>query len=595
MAYLCKVYFNTGFDELNIPDNPNLLEQCVFREFDALNIHQDKFLNSIRIKSTYEELYGADYIMVGNAYYAISNIRMLNLNTAELTLTPDYINSNGGISALTIESGWASRVCIPEYEDQLFAYTIEEDFTPNEPLQLSSPVAIIDTHTGTSLADEWTIIETTMQLEDLGQRYTENEDLDALAFKAPQYVTPEEGLINSVIVPQLPYAGTDTTTVGILWIGGDPPVVKSTNTPGIILFAAKGGGGDSTNLNAGITIARSCGVESSILNQYVIPEAYIDTVNTSFLADGGCRIVRFVANNQVKTINSLPFEYVSGIHNKKVFSGKANSYILCSNVSGNKTTCNPEDIATPTGDLTIHIMSDLRPNGKPWCFFEYYKGSYNSLMQLSCEGLEWQNAPLVYTDKSGNLLDRYNFESNQYQAAFNNGLSAITGLMNLSTGAISAAGTGNIGGLLSTMTGTANLLGSQTNYALNRQRDITNYTAQQNLVVPDVNFPKNEGLRDFFGNNFYLLRTRYSDLDARRFDRYLTMYGYKVSLPFTYSQLTSRYAFNYIQVGGVSLKYNNNTTFAYKTGAERQLEAGVRIWHVLPDTRFFDNGNKEEV
>lgn len=618
MEYKCRLFYNTGFDGINIPDSPKLLEQYDYKDFPTLDILQDRVLNSIRIDATYELVKGADYIQIGSTYYIINGYTMLNTNTCQLSLIVDYITSNGGIEAMEVESGWVNRTHIAKEDDLLFNYVLEEPFSPNDPLELSDIIPVKEVKN----SSEWTILQSTIQLEDLGRNYGETEGLEALWFKANRETTDIDS--NTVIIPKLPYAGDDYTETGINAYNNDVGEVLKTFTPGTLYFVSKGANRETTALNNGMTIARSAGVESAILNQYIIPEAYIDVENSVFLGNDDklySRLVTFVSKNEKISVGALPFEYNLNVKNKKVFSGKYNQYVLCSNVSGNKITMVPEDIRG--GSVPeVRTCADLRANGKPWAYFNYYKGNYNNLMVMSCEGLEWQNAPLIYTSKAGSTLDSYNFNSQYQQNTMNRTLRQIDyiskmftpsqedlnmdinppynydnfiGPLSKNQQAMASAGVrkmaaGHIANIAN--------VGRQaaTDYAndrLSQNRGIFNFTASQNLVVPEINFPRSEDLRDYLGNNFYLYRYKLSENDLQRYDKFLTMFGYSVSLPFTKDLLMNRPYFNYISVGSAQITYNEGVSMAYRLGAENQLSSGVRIWHVKPDIRYYETGNEE--
>ena len=77
--------------------------------------------------------------------------------------------------------------------------------------------------------------------------------------------------------------------------------------------------------------------------------------------------------------------------------------------------------------------------------------------------------------------------------------------------------------------------------------------------------------------------------------KFITMFGYSVSLPFTKDLLTNRPYFNYISVGSAQITYNSGVSMSYRLGAENQLSSGVRIWHVKPDIRYNEIQELEEV
>ena len=100
----------------------------------------------------------------------------------------------------------------------------------------------------------------------------------------------------------------------------------------------------------------------------------------------------------------------------------------------------------------------------------------------------------------------------------------------------------------------------------------------------------------YVGNKFFLVRHRLSDADTIRYDKYLTAYGYSTSEPLTAECFTCRQYFNYVRATDVNIEFKSGTpNFGLRTRQQiaNQLNAGVRIWHVLPNSETgrsaFDN------
>lgn len=584
MAYTVSLYYNTGFDSVNIPDSPALLEQVDKLDFDALNILQNQELGSIRIKATFEQVKNADYCRIGEMYYYINSVTMLNANTCELSLHCDYISSLGGVSMISIDSGWLTRAHVDD--DALFKWTIPEDFVPNESLQINQSSDLID-YSGST---DKILIQSTVNLPSLKDVDTE---LKALTFTSG---TTEDAMYIPYCPPVL-----YETTVGMVW--GDPASgtgIKSTTTPKSVLFL----GENEANIK-GLSVLRSISAESSILAQYVIPSVFINS-SYSTVSDFGS-YTSLISNKFSHNITSLPFVYDSEIKNKKCFCGEYNKYILFSNVSGNKTESLPEDICGGgLGYPLISSSSDLRPNGSPFAWFTYNRGILDYDLQNAVYGLPWQDAPLVYTSKSGSNLDRYNFLSSMYKQNVNfNSYLAGAGVGALGSALSSATSTN-----FSTQQGGYNFLGSAResignggfgyvnqglnlglnsfNYEMDRSKQTQQFLFNQAYQAPEIQFPRQEGLRDFIGNNFKVYRLRLSYNDLRRFDKYLTAFGYKLNEIFDKKYFTTRQKFNYIEASSVQLSTVNASPLRLRIGAENQLTGGVRVWHVIPNLEAFN-------
>ena len=141
MSYSCRIYKNSGFNSCNIPDTPALLEQCAFIDVPTVQIMQERFLSSIRVKATWGDIKNGDYVKLYNPdtgskwFYSIENISMQAKDVAVLSVIPDYINSVGGVSGLKIVDGITERVHVST--DGFGEYTMDDPLTtPSEPLQV---------------------------------------------------------------------------------------------------------------------------------------------------------------------------------------------------------------------------------------------------------------------------------------------------------------------------------------------------------------------------------------------------------------------------------------------------------------------------
>lgn len=613
MAYDVKLYFGTGFDTVNIPDSPSILELAQTKTLPSLHILQDSFLSTVRLKCTYEDIEGADYAKIGEYYYSIEGYKMLNVSTCEVYLLIDAFTSGGGVPEMVIDSGWLQRAHEKEGGD-LISNTIPEPFTPQEPLQMVYLGKIGENVNNGCI----TVVQSTVNLAQLGKEGT----LDALQFKPPG-----SSVDDNCLIPKLGKILTDTqVNMNILNTSGGF-TSYSTTLPGATLYLISDTEEhDLTkfdNIKDGMTNARSIGVESAITAQYNIPHDYIDSSHTS-ISPGFWQISNISspasefpcdANSQ---LGKFKYQVSNVSGSNKLFIGEYNKYIIVSSCSGSKVEANPEDVYESGEQApTIYISSDLRSEGKPYAYFKAYLGYLNTTMQMTCEGLKWQTQPLIYSEKSGNALDTYNFRSSRYEKDFARNMNVGSQIFNTAAsvgGAIAGsagfgnisygAATGNLGATLSTdymnagaagiksLSGTASgwlgLAASGEQYRNQKNADFFRFTASQNLVVPEVNFPRSEGLRDYTGNCFYVFRMMLSTRDIERFQLFLSMYGNAVSVPATKLYFTNKTRFNYVMSDDIKISFSKLSK-AFNEIAESQLRAGVRIWHQLPNYDAYYN------
>ena len=66
--YYLKLFYETGFDRYNRPDSLERLNEATMRSFASPYLRQDKFIQSIKIDASFEEVEGADYAEIGRAH-----------------------------------------------------------------------------------------------------------------------------------------------------------------------------------------------------------------------------------------------------------------------------------------------------------------------------------------------------------------------------------------------------------------------------------------------------------------------------------------------------------------------------------------------
>lgn len=293
-----------------------------------------------------------------------------------------------------------------------------------------------------------------------------------------------------------------------------------------------------------------------------------------------------------------------------------NEFVLLSMCSGDKQMFDAQDLRNDSGKPQFVAFADPAPDGRPYCQPTYYEGGTCPDFAHAVQGATWQNAPLAYSQASGsaistaeyamkmaNLSDNYGTQKRTQalemtQSGLNLAKDAIGTLTNDSildelnpvkqAGEMAQAGIGLASGAI----GIANqrLKNAQANrnteYLMNATR--LAYNISQRVVVPEIRFPQATSLQNYIGNGFYLYRICMSEADCKRFDKFLTMYGYAQDKAFEASDLTNRSSFNYIRMSDVQIANTGNAHMPrrYILGAEAQLSQGVRVWHVAITNNF---------
>lgn len=587
MSYNCTLYQNTGFVRPNSPDSPSLLALCDSITVPALDIMQDRDLDSIRVKSVWSGVRNADYCMLTNGttswFYYILGHRMVATDVCVLTVKPDYLLSAGGVSSLHILDGITERVCVSD--DTFGKYKQDDPFlTPAETPQLVysnvDPAAYSD--------DTYTLVETTLDLIKTGTEQT-----------AVTYTDPNDSS-QTVTVPQTVDAPS-TTKYTIYDKDGDS--ISTAPDTGTTIYD-----GLKSDVKAGIKRARGI-VENPVLKRVSIPRGFIQ----GYKEDTSGSLVSELRGKWWSLDSGLNYEY-STVKNKRVLYGNYNKYGIIT-AAGAKCEYNPEDIYDSSlTSPAIDSVADPHLDGKPYYRFETVDGSNDFQTRRffvgAVGGVQWQNTPLLYTEKAGNALDTLNFDYEmknrqmQYENAMNVGALGIAQNLlglggNVGTQTVQDRGddwvglpqtslVANAGGLASGIVSagvgfnaTLNNLNSYSNATL---MEAARYLSATGAFMPEVAIPYNNNFfRDFYGNGAIIYRYRYTDNDIVRLDKILTMYGYKHTKTLELSDFTNRTHFNFVQ-SSISV---SGLPGWFCAGISEQLQGGVRIWHELPNAAAY--------
>jgi len=145
--YIARLYYNTGFDPVNLPDSLDLLDSLGFeyKDVPAMDILQRYDMSEFRVKATEEEVIEADYLKVyeaGGKYacYTVNGYAMSSADVAILSVVIDPICSAQTIDNITITDGMLERSSSVEHYAPAQGDPL---MVPSETLKLS-PVKVDD-------------------------------------------------------------------------------------------------------------------------------------------------------------------------------------------------------------------------------------------------------------------------------------------------------------------------------------------------------------------------------------------------------------------------------------------------------------------
>ena len=316
MSYLCRLFLNSGYNASNIPDSPARLAGVTYIDVPALDIMQDRGLSEIRVKvSGWDAIKNADYLYLANTatnpatywYYTIEDIQMLAMDVASLSVTPDYITSVGGVTALTFLDGLTERVHVAS--DTYGEHALDDPLlTPSQPLTLTTQW--IGYNTSKKVYAECRLDPILSIASGEGKNYTHTDPIT------------QETL--NVIVPQ----AEDIAIFTDFYLG----TVSTENAKTLVFIltdetASDGQGGvvqnDSTeSFMAGMAVLRSLGLENAVIAQAEIPSDFVTptySIVANLAGDGytATRCTKLTATFDTKT-SSIPYVLDANVKNQRI-------------------------------------------------------------------------------------------------------------------------------------------------------------------------------------------------------------------------------------------------------------------------------------
>lgn len=581
-----RLYYNTGFKLGDVPDSPSLLNNCQYLDLESHFDYQEQFLNSMDIKATYDQVKNADYLRYGDTYYYVVGIKMLNKNNARLSLQLDGLTTLGGANNLNYVGGIV-QYCHETTDDYLLN-TIQPNIGCSQILTmkgLSQDVPVQGKN----------IIASTLNLAEYPPKDA-NSINGAYYFKTNISIPGTDEAI--VATPQGLTAATATkigsynTTVGFGYYDADNATVK-----------------------ANIKFLRDLGIEGAILYSYVVPNNIVSIDSTTdpeavygHITEIGTGIITAATSFDT----TLTADY-GNYNNKKTYT-TYNKYVLQSVLSGDTQTYDVADIVDGQS-INFNLMYDGQYGGRVYCYPLHYKGISQTTFNLirGVKSLPWKDYPIAFDTMSGSR-----WAANDYALKYGDisrGFVGKAGGAILGGDPLSAAKsflTDLVGDSANTVVGlgtglkaASRLFNPNPNMLNQMYNDIESFNRSANLdtkqynmakaraeyeqaqvIAPDLTCSPALGLQNIWSSQFLLVHLMPTTADLERIDNYYTQYGYpQGNKIFNKSMLSGRQYFNYIEASDISIVRNGGAAdsgIAVRQTAEAQINAGVRIWHVLP-------------
>lgn len=409
MAFSCRLYKSTGFNTINVPDKPSLLDSFSYVDTDVIDVLSTYNNSVIRVKlSQAPDWQYYDYLRIGSgsnianrAYYAITGFRFTSPDVIEFRVVQDTWLTLGGLDGFTsgeinILSGTTTRHHIPKAEDKYSDYNEDDEMLiPSDPVEVLK-VAEVGGYflSAGSSTDNTTIVKTSIDLKELGTQLP-----DVVSFPTQSMSGDVTGQIPSPADFCYPKLTGTFSKVGlfsgdeagfIIQSGYARPKYHGTmgqqsanvdvefTLPNESLFVTGNASGrfspfsgSLTNVNKGVARARGMGYDTAITASYSLPQGAVSgTVNGkgNGAVDTLVGMMRVDAIKSYNDVNSswsaggideeFEFEYCARngqgaeINNLRAVKGEYFKYELIALASGQKTEFLGEDIVKASSDLS---------------------------------------------------------------------------------------------------------------------------------------------------------------------------------------------------------------------------------------------------
>lgn len=442
--YNVRLYFNTGYDLVNIPYCGQMLDAASYVDTVAVDLLQRKFISTLKIKKNYGNAMGVlhtnleevDYVRIegeqeftgGGAtagryvYYSVLSVKMTSADVAELTIAEDFFTTAGGVPAIKLSAGIVTRL-----SKKTNSFTGTQ--IPDELLNCAYPLMLVCEsldYQSPAYNQDFTFVESTV---DLALGATVETIHDASQGQPQDIKIPTMAPVDSETQYQVPYAGKI----------GNPNGTK-------IYRLTDSGAVPGADIAKSIAQARTIKMEDAIISQYKVPFRFVEIPT-------GTNVMNLLKG---KALESTPqgrflkkIDFLSGEGNVTYPAGRFhaggtlntnNVYLsLFSNkncrfgmitASGERAEYGPLELCYTrrrnaeyntssefTNDIIVERIADPSPNGRPYYRFKNIHGMdlFNSVnpqsnpnstdltqgMLFFLAGANWERVALKFTQVSG--------------------------------------------------------------------------------------------------------------------------------------------------------------------------------------------------
>lgn len=405
-----KMYMNTGFNLINVPDSPALLEKTAFKKFGVIDCLQRYFLPNITIRAKEDEVIHGDFLKLYDedhpnkyAFYVINSYTMTSGDVVDLDVTMEPLLTCGGINNIEILDGITSRhhtakgADIPTERDpmlipkQVFiepvAYFVNGAAGYSQQLVARSILDKDELRTVSNTPAE-ALLKPMARLEAV---YDEQERISSIT--GDMCSAPVLNVLNNVgnrKSTKIEFKDYGGETMSGNHGGYDSRVDDGTNYLRVPVASSSGDDNSITLLTRAMAKLSELGRDDVILDAYYLPEPLFSKIDGTRNEMHCAKNVDIGGDSQFATWDSASYRvipYTVGTykpHNTRIFFGEHFAYTFYSPDNGDKIVINPEEFydedanykkdsaklkpeigkATPKEVPKILLSYDLRPGGK---------------------------------------------------------------------------------------------------------------------------------------------------------------------------------------------------------------------------------------
>lgn len=464
-----RLYKSTGFNLINVPDDPSLLEQKPHKNFGVIDCLQRFFLTTITIRAFEDDVILGDFLKLYDdenennyAYYVVNGYTMTSGDTVQLDVAMEPLLTCGGIDNITIVDGMVSRhhlgadEALPTEKDPMLvpkkvyiqpvAYFLNGPGNSGYKLMVRS---ILDANALEEIMGSITPEDVLEPAVNLSASYDPNT----------QTIDSYTGLFCSSPIFKTSDPDDDPTDIRTFDCGGDPDITS----PGYVTDLTDGtyyilyDDADKNTLSAILKKLAEYGREDVILDAYFVPQAFeldaearenpwgsannIETLACFLHRDIGTITYYCQAEwGAYKVLPSYGTKKPSEYHNQNIFFGDNFAYTFVSPDNNQSIKINPEEFYDPSvdydetpsvitaGDPTpdvapkVLMSYDLRPGGNATYTIQVkqaagpdpfvYLDDRISPYTISTDS--WDTASLAFSATSGAAMKAKNYAMSSY-------------------------------------------------------------------------------------------------------------------------------------------------------------------------------------